>query len=57
MTHPGMAFMLVVGVGLATILYYMFADSNNSHNTHNAHGSDGAKHGDTPNNSWTSNDR
>ncbi|XP_063984184.1 uncharacterized protein LOC135166106 isoform X2 [Diachasmimorpha longicaudata] len=57
MTHPGMAFVLVVGVGLATILYYMFADSSNTHNSHNPHGADVGIQPDPPNNSWTPRDR
>ncbi|XP_011312443.1 E3 ubiquitin-protein ligase RNF149-like [Fopius arisanus] len=57
MTHPGMAFVLVVGVGLATILYYMFADSDNSHNSQNSHRADGGIPPEPPNNSWKPDDR
>ncbi|XP_034945038.1 probable E3 ubiquitin-protein ligase XERICO [Chelonus insularis] len=52
MTYPGMAFVFVVGVSLATILYYMFADSNNSHQN-NAHGTNGSGPPSEIPHSWT----
>ncbi|XP_057339344.1 E3 ubiquitin-protein ligase RNF126-like [Microplitis mediator] len=51
MTYPGMAFVFVVGVGLATILYYMFAD--NSHNQHNHSNNGTGPPPDIPQNSWS----
>lgn len=54
MTYPGMAFVFVVGVGLATILYYMFADNSHNQNQHGYSSSNGSgPPPDIPPNSWS----